>query len=185
MRKKFIILSLCALGAAAIGFAACDGCGDEISNYLNDMKSSANKAVTVDAEVKLLDGDVTVYTFTRHMEIDTQSHTASVSDTKIILSDNFEETTSSTTSSVENVKGDTIIGLNLATTLLSEYEIKNGDLTCTVLKDNISEVLTKTVSASSDMTLSVDFENGNLTKAEYSYINASAHTVVVTVTYGY
>ena len=181
--KKFLILSLCALGVAGIGFTACGG--DKVSSYVDNMKSSADKAVTVDTEVKLTDSGVTVYTFTRHMEVDLSTHTASVADTKVTLSENFEETTSSTTVSAENVTGKTIIGLNLSGKLVSSYEIKDGDLTCTVPMDKISEVLKYTVSASSDMTMSVDFENGNLTKAEYSYTNASNRTVSVTVTYGY
>lgn len=184
MKKKNILLfCLCALSAAALSFAACGG--DEVSEYVDGMKASADRAVTVDAEVKLTDGDVTVYTFTRHIEVDMETRTAAVSDTKITLSDNFEEVTSSTTVSVENVTGQTILGLNLSASLLTEYAINDGDFSCTVPKDKISEVLTKPVSASSDMTLSVDFENGNLTKAEYSYVNSAARTVSVTVTYGY
>lgn len=181
--KKILSICLCALGAAAISFAACGG--DEVTDYLDGMKSSADRAVTVDAEVYILDGDVTVYTLIRHMEVDTETRTASVSDTKTTLTEDFEENISTSTVSVENVTGQTIVGLNISTSNLAQYEIKDGNLNCTVSADKISEVLTKTVSASSEMTLCVYFENGNLTKAEYSYLNSSSRTVSVTVTYGY
>ena len=181
--KKLLAVSLCALGAAACGLSACGS--DEVSDYLDGMKASADRAVTVVAEVTLTDGGVTVYSLTRRMEIDTGSRTASVSDTKTVLSENFETVTSTTTVSAENVTGESIVGLNLETGLLLNYGIIDGDFTCMVSKDNISAVLSKQVSASSDMTLSVDFENGNMTKAEYSYTNSSSRTVAVSVTYGY
>ncbi len=181
--KKILLTCLCALGIAALPLTACGG--DEVTEYLDGMKASADRAVTVDAEIKLIDNETTVYTFLRHIEVDKATHTAAVSDTKTVLSENFEDVTTTTTVSVENVTGSTIIGLNLSGELVANYEIKDGDLNCTVAKDKISEVLTKTVSASADMTLKVDFENGNLTKAEYSYINSSSRMVSVTVTYGY
>lgn len=186
MKKKIILAILCALGAAAFGFSACGGDdGDSLSNYVGGMKNSADSAVTVDASVKLADGEVTVYTFTRHMEIDVDTRTASVADTKVTYTTNFEQKTENTTSSVSDVKGDTIISLNLNEGLVSSYEIKDGDLQCIVAKDKISEVLKSNVAASSDMTLSVDFEDGKLIKVSYSYANASARTVNVTVSYGY
>ncbi|MDE7439882.1 MAG: hypothetical protein K2N23_05200 [Clostridia bacterium] len=182
-KNKFIILSLCALGAAAIGFTACGK--DNVSDYIKDMKSSADRAVTVYAEIKLLDRGSTVYSFTRRMDIDTSSHRASITDVKTTLAEDFGDTTTTSTSTVENVTGETLIGLKLTKKLVSEYNISDGDLTCTVPNKKISEVLTKPVSASSDMTVFIDFENGNLTKAEYSYTNTSQRTVSVTVTYGY
>lgn len=180
--KKFLVLGLCALGASAIGFAACS---DGVSDYVDGMRTAANSAVTVDAEIKLSDSGVTVYTFRRHMEIDTEAHTATVTDTKITLSDNFEEASAVSTSSVENVTGKSLIGLKLSKKLVSNYGISDGDLSCTVPKNKISEVLTKSVSASSDMTLTVDMQDGNLNTVEYTYVNSSSRTVSVTVTYGY
>ena len=187
MKKKIILAILCALGAAAFGFSACSSCdgGDGLSDYVGGMKNSADSAVTVDASVNLADGEVTVYTFTRHMEIDVGTRTASVADTKVTYTTNFEQKTENSTSSVSDVKGDTIISLNLNEGLVSSYEIKDGDLQCTVAKDKISEVLKSNVSASTDMTLSVDFEDGKLIKVSYSYANASSRTVDVTVSYGY
>ena len=171
MKKKIILAILCALGAAAFGFSACSSCdgGDGLSDYVGGMKNSADSAVTVDASVNLADGEVT----------------ASVADTKVTYTTNFEQKTENSTSSVSDVKGDTIISLNLNEGLVSSYEIKDGDLKCTVAKDKISEVLKSNVSASSDMTLSVDFEDGKLIKVSYSYANASSRTVDVTVSYGY
>ena len=187
--KKFLAICLCALGASAFAFTACgdgeDEVKDEVTKYVLGMQSSADTAVSVDAKVTLADGGVIVYTFTRHIEIDTEMHSASVSDTTTTLSENFESSTSTSTTAVQDVTGKTLIGLNLSTELVKEYEIKDGDLTCTVEKDKIPEVLSKTVSASSDMTLKVDFENGKLVKAEYSYTNTSSRAVNVTVTYGY
>ncbi len=187
--KKLIAICLCALGASALAFTACgdgeDEVKDEVTKYVLGMQSSADNAVTVDAKVTLTDGGIVVYTFTRHIEIDIATHAASVSDTTTVLSENFEEATTNKTDSMQDVTGKSIIGLNLSTELVKEFEIKDGNLTCTVSKDKISDVLTKTVSASTDMTMSVDFENGKLTKAEYSYLNTSSRTVSVTVTYGY
>ena len=187
--KKLLAICLCALGASALAFTACDDgedeVKDEVTKYVLGMQNSADKAVTVDAEVTLADGGVIVYTFTRHIEIDTGMHSATISDTTTTLDADFEEKTTTSTTAVQDVTGKTIIGLNLSTELVKEFEIKDGDLTCTVAKDKISDVLSKAVSASSDMTLKVDFENGKLTKAEYSYINTSSRTVSVTVTYGY
>lgn len=184
MKKMIFIIALCAIGALAL--AGCDSCGSgNINKYVKSMQSSADKAVTVDAVVTLKDEGVTVYTLKRHIEIDLGTRTASVADTKITLSDNFEEATSSTTVTAENVTGETLIGLKLSTKLVTEYEITDGDLVATVANDKISEVLSREVSASSDMTLSVDFEDGRLICAEYSYINTSSRTVNVTVTYGY
>lgn len=186
MKKKFLILSLCLISATTLALAGCDSCGGgSIDKYTKKMIASANSAVTVDAVVTLEDEGVTVYTFKRHIEIDPETRTASVADTKITLSDNFEQATSSTTVPVENVTGKTLIGVNLSEKLLSEYEIVDGDLVATVSADKISEVLTREVSATTDMTLKVDFEGGNLVYAEYSYVNSSSRTVNVTVTYGY
>lgn len=184
MKKKIILTILCALSAAAFGFSAC-GDGDKLSDYVGGMRNSADSAVTVDARVTLEDEGVTVYTFTRHMEIDRETHTASVADTKVTYTTNFEQQTASTTSSVDNVNGGTIISLNLNEGLAYSYEIENGDLQCTVSKDNISQVLKRQVNASSDMALSVDFEDGKMIKVSYSYENTSSRTVNVTVTYGY
>ncbi len=180
--KKLTAISLCALGAAAFGLSAC---GDEVSEYLDKMVSSADRATTVVAQVTLTDGGVTVYTLERRIEVDVATRTASVSDSKTVLSENFETVTTSTTVSAENVTGKTIVGLKLSGGLTASYEIADGALSCTVPKDKITEVLSRQVSASSDMTLSVGFENGNMTKAEYSYVNSSSRTVSVTVTYGY
>ena len=188
--KKLIAICLCALGASALAFTACgddkeDEVKDEVTKYVLGMQSSADSAISVDAEVTLTDGGVVVYTFTRHMEIDTEMRTATISDTTTVLAENFEEKTTTSTTAEQDVTGKTIIGLNLSKELVKSFEIKDGDLTCTISKDKISEVFTTTVSASSDVTVSVDFENGKLTKAEYSYTNTSSRTVSVTVTYGY
>lgn len=189
-KKKFTIICLCALGAAVLSLNACNCGGDkggnaEIGDYLKSMKASADRAVSLDAEVKISDGDVTVYSFTRHMEIDVETHTASVADTTVTLSANFEENTVNSTVSVDNVTGETIIGLKLSSELLSSYELAGGDLVCTVARENVSAVLARAVSASSAMTLTIDFEDGNLVKAEYSYVNSASRTVSVSVRYGY
>lgn len=184
--KKFIILSICALGALACGLTACGDDGpDELTKYVGGMRTSADAAVSVETKVELVDGENTVYTFIRNMSIDTASHSATVTDTKTTLSNNFEFVTTTSTSSAQDVTGKTLIGLNLSNKLVADYSIKDGDLVCKVSKNNISKVLASTVSASSDMELVIDFEDGNLVKAEYSYINTSSRTVNVTVTYGY
>lgn len=185
MKKNIIIATLCALCASAFGFSACGGDGDALSDFVGRMQSSADSAVTVDTKVTLEDEGVTVYTFTRRMEIDVQTRTASVADTKVTYTSNFEQKTESTTASVENVNGGTIVSLNLNESLVTAYEIKDGDMQCTVSKDKIGEVLKSGVSASTDMSLSVDFENGKMIKVSYSYKNSSSRTVNVTVTYGY
>ena len=186
MRKKFLIFSLCAIGAATLALTGCGSCGKgNINKFSKKMIASADSAVVVDAQVTLEDEGVTVYTFKRHIEVDLETRTASVADTKITLSDNFEEATSSTTVPAENVTGETLIGLNLKKKLMSDYAIVDGDLTATIAADKISEVLSREVSATSDMTLKIDFEDGNLVYAEYSYVNSSSRTVNVTVTYGY
>lgn len=185
--KKFLAICLCALGAAAFGFTACgeEEVSDDLTRYVKGMRTSVDTAETVDTQVTLTEGGVTVYTFTRHVEIDIETHTASIKDTKTTFVENFEQKTTTTTVAAENVTGATLIGLKLSTALVPEYEIEDGDLTCTVSKDKISEVLSQSVSASSDMTLYIDFEDGKLLKAEYSYKNTSDRTVNVTVTYGY
>ncbi len=182
--KKYILLSICALGAFALGFSACGG-ADELTGYVGEMKASASSAVSVGTKVELVDGEVTVYTFTRSMVIDTSAHSATVTDVKTTLSNSFDFTTTTSTNFVQDVTGETLIGLNLSKELVAQYEIKDGDLNCTVSKDKISKVLSSTVSASSDMKLFIDFEGGKLAKAEYSYTNTSSRTVNVTVTYGY
>lgn len=186
MKKKILLLCLCLIGAVAFTFAGCDSCGnDRVSKYVKSMRSSADRAVTVNAVVTVTDNGVTVYTLTRNIEVDLETRTASVSDTKVTLSENFETATSSTTVPAEKVNGNSLIGIKLTKKLVSSYEITDGDLTAVVAQKKIPEVLSREVSASSDMTLSVDFENGNLVEASYSYINASSRTVSVTVTYGY
>lgn len=186
MKKKILLLCLCLIGAVAFAFAGCSSCGNgNISKYVKKMRSSADKAVTVNAVVTLTDNGVTVYTLTRNIEVDLETRTASVSDTKVTLSENFEAASSSTTVAAEDVTGSSLIGLNLSKKLVSSYKIEDGDLTATVAADKISKVLSREVSASSEMTLSVDFEDGILIEASYSYINSSSRTVSVTVTYGY
>ncbi len=109
-KNKFIILTACALGAAVMGLTACSGCDDAVSDYVDGLKATADNVVTVDAEIKLSDSGVTVYTYRRHMDIDTAARTATVADTKIILSDNFEEASTVSTSKAENVTGSSLIG---------------------------------------------------------------------------
>ena len=185
--KKLIALSICALGALALGLTACgeDNGPDEITEYVGGMKTSANAVVTVDTKVELIDGETTVYTLDRHMTINANTHNATVTDKKTQLSNNFDFVTTTSTSSAQNITGESLKGLTLSKKLVKSYQIKDGDLTCTVAKEKISQVLSSTVNASSDMTLTIDFEDGNLTKAEYSYTNTSSRTVSVTVTYGY
>lgn len=186
MKKKILLLCLCLIGAVALAFAGCDSCGkDKVSKYVKRMRDSADNAVTVSAVVTLTDDGVTVYTLTRNIEVDLETRTASVSDTKVTLSENFETVTSTNTVSAENVTGSSLIGIKLTKKAVSSFEITDGDLNAVVAKDKISDVLSREVSASSDMTLSVDFEDGKLVEASYSYVNSSARTVSVTVKYGY
>lgn len=185
MKKKFIIASLCAVCASAFAFSACGGSGDGLSVYVDGMKKSADGAVSVNAKVELIDEGVPVYVFNRLIQVDLQTKTASVADSRTVYSDNFEQKTTTSTSSVDNVSGSAIVGLNLSESLVSAYEIKDGDLTCTIPQEKISEVLKSSVSAKSEMTLSVDFEGGKMVGVSYSYENTNSRTVSVTVTYAY
>ena len=82
MKKKFIIASLCAVCASAFAFSACGGSGDGLSGYVDGMKKSADGAVSVNAKVELIDEGVPVYVFNRLIQVDLQTKTASVADSR-------------------------------------------------------------------------------------------------------
>lgn len=181
--KKLKILLVFAIALLTVTAFAC-GKG-EMGEYAESMRASADGAVRVEARVSLTDGETQVYWVERHIEIDIPTRTASVSDTTSTLGENFEMTSTSSTVSVENVTGSSLIGLNLTDELVYKYEITDGNLTAYVSGENVSKVLGKDVSASSDMVLKVSFNGGKLEKAEYTYVNSSSRTVSVTVEYGY